>query len=95
MLPRGTGVELDARSWPLRPVFRWLRRAANIPSRELVRTFNCGIGMVAVAHPEDVELATRILVQGGETVYRIGAVISQRMAEPEVVIKNMDAAWSD
>jgi phosphoribosylformylglycinamidine cyclo-ligase len=95
VLPPGTGVELDAKSWPLLPVFRWLRRAADIPSRELARTFNCGIGMVAVVHPEDADAATKILVQEGETIYRIGAVVSQPMAEPEVVIKNMDTAWSE
>jgi phosphoribosylaminoimidazole (AIR) synthetase len=51
--------------------------------------------MVAVAHPEDVESATKILAQGGETIYRIGQVVSRPGAEPEVVIENMDAAWSD
>ncbi|HEY6334983.1 MAG TPA: phosphoribosylformylglycinamidine cyclo-ligase [Alphaproteobacteria bacterium] len=95
VLPPGTGGELDAKSWPLPPVFRWLRHAADIPPRELARTFNCGIGMVAVAHPEDADAATKILAQEGETIYRIGTVVSQPTAEPEVVIKNMDAAWSE
>ena len=94
-LPPGTGAELNAKAWPLLPVFRWLKRAAGIPPRELARTFNCGIGMVAVAHPQDADAATRILADTGETVYRIGKIISQASGAPEVTIKNMDEAWNE
>jgi phosphoribosylformylglycinamidine cyclo-ligase len=95
VLPAGTGVRLDAARWPLLPVFRWLKGAAKIPPRELGRTFNCGIGMVAVVRPGDVAEATRLLTEAGETVHRIGEVVSQATGEPEVVIDGADTAWHD
>jgi phosphoribosylformylglycinamidine cyclo-ligase len=95
VLPAGTAAELDARLWPLPPVFAWLMRAAKIPSRELARTFNCGIGMVAITRASDAEAARAILAQAGETVYLIGAVVDHPQDEPEVLIDNMDEAWRD
>jgi phosphoribosylformylglycinamidine cyclo-ligase len=93
VLPPGTGVTLDASRWPLPPVFAWLQRAAEIPPRDLGRTFNCGIGMAAVVREGDAERASAAFRAAGETVHRIGAVVAQPRGEPEVVIENMDAAW--
>ena len=45
-LPDGTRARLDARRWQAPPVFRWLREAGHVPTDDMVRTFNCGIGMV-------------------------------------------------
>ena len=95
VLPPGSAAELDARRWPLPPLFAWLKRTAKIPSRELARTFNCGIGMVAIVPARDAEAAGAILRQAGQTVYRIGAVASRPESEPEVIIANTDAAWRD
>lgn len=92
VLPQGTGVRLDARHWPLPPVFRWLARAGSIPAAELARTFNCGIGMVAIVKPGDVAEATRILAAAGETVFPIGAVVALASGAPAVVIDGMDFA---
>ena len=95
VLPPGCAVELDARRWPLPPVFAWLKRTAKIPPRELARTFNCGIGMVAIVPAHDVEAAGAVLEGAGERVYRIGTVASRRQRDPEVIIANTDAAWRD
>jgi phosphoribosylformylglycinamidine cyclo-ligase len=95
VLPQGMRVELDARRWPLLPVFRWLKQVAAIEPRELARTFNCGVGMVAVARARDADDAMRILERAGETVFRIGAVALHPSGEPEVVIENADSAWRD
>ncbi|KAG8757126.1 hypothetical protein FRC14_002367 [Serendipita sp. 396] len=53
MLPKGLGCEVDVTAWELPPVFKWLKSAGNIQSREMARTFNCGIGMVAVVNEGD------------------------------------------
>lgn len=95
VLPPETGVVIDARRWPLLPVFRWLKRAAGIPPKELGRTFNCGIGMVAITHPEDADRALQILTRAGESVYTIGRVVKRAAEDPEVVIENADSAWRD
>ena len=95
VLPPRTAVELDARLWPLPPVFAWLKRTGKIAPLELARTFNCGIGMIAIVPASDAEAACAILAQAGETVYRIGAVASSPGREPEARIANLDAAWRD
>ncbi len=61
MLPRGLVARMEADRWRLPPVFSWLREAGAIEGPELVRTFNCGIGMVAALAPEDVEEARALL----------------------------------
>ena len=91
ILPDGLGVRLDAAAWTLPPVFRWLAAAGRIAPFELARTFNCGIGMVAVVAPSAADAATRLLEEAGETVYRIGSVVPD--AEGRVTIDGMDAAW--
>lgn len=75
VLPKGLGVALDAGTWTLPPVFRWLMGVGNVAAHEMARTFNCGIGMVAVCPPNRVDEAARILSDAGETVGRIGTVV--------------------
>ena len=52
VLPDGLGLEIDARAWPRPQVFDWLQQHGRIEEAEMLRTFNCGIGMVMLA-PED------------------------------------------
>jgi phosphoribosylformylglycinamidine cyclo-ligase len=75
VLPDGLGVAIDARAWSLPAVFRWLAKTGDIAPAELARTFNCGIGMVALVAAKDAEAAQQTLAAGGETVYRIGRVV--------------------
>ena len=76
VLPAGLGVALDAGRWPLPPVFAWLRAEAGLDDAAMARTFNCGIGMVAVVAACDAEDAAGLMRAKGETVYRIGDVIA-------------------
>ncbi len=72
MLPPGTVAGIDAAAWPLPPVFRWLARAGGVAADEMLRVFNCGLGMVlAVADPRGARV---ILEEAGETVFEIGQV---------------------
>jgi len=91
-LPRGTlGARIDVRAWPLPPVFRWLMRAGGIAAGEMVRTFNCGIGLVLVVARDEVDAAVRALVNAGQDeVYTIGEVV----ALPGVEILNTEL-WKD
>jgi phosphoribosylformylglycinamidine cyclo-ligase len=48
VVPDGLGLDIDASSWTLPPVFQWLQREGNVPNEEMWRTFNCGIGFVLI-----------------------------------------------
>jgi phosphoribosylformylglycinamidine cyclo-ligase len=89
VLPEGLGVVLDAGSWPLPPLFRWLAEAGRIPPDELARVFNCGIGMVAIGRAEMRDA----LCAAGERVYPIGRVFAATSGEPRVKIEGAERAW--
>jgi len=80
-LPPGLGVRLDLATVPVLPVFRWLAAAGNIAEPEMLRTFNCGIGMVAIVAPDKADAVADTFARGGETVVRLGEVVSGRDAE--------------
>ena len=48
VIPDGLGLDIEASSWPLPPVFDWLQREGAVPREEMWRTFNCGVGFVLV-----------------------------------------------
>jgi len=74
VLPDGLEVVLQRRSWARDPVFEWLATTGRIAAAEMYRTFNCGIGMVAVVAPADVDAALASLRASGETAAVIGSV---------------------
>ncbi|MBN8927589.1 MAG: phosphoribosylformylglycinamidine cyclo-ligase [Rhodospirillales bacterium] len=73
VLPEDTVAELEA-TWPVPPVFTWLARTGGIAAEEMLRVFNCGVGMVAVVAAADADAAMALLRQAGETVSRIGTI---------------------
>jgi len=93
VLPAGLVARIDARTWDLPPVFRWLKQAGNVADDEMARTFNCGIGMMVVLAKADAEKATALLREQGETVFTIGAVVAEDKAAPGTQIVNMETAW--
>ncbi|MGE3150120.1 MAG: phosphoribosylformylglycinamidine cyclo-ligase [Pseudorhodoplanes sp.] len=74
-LPKHLGVSIDLDRVPVLPVFKWLAQTGNVAVPEMLRTFNCGIGMVAVVSPEKAEMAAAVLRREGETVVRLGEVV--------------------
>ena len=74
VLADGLEVVLDRRSWPRDPIFDWLQRTARIDSAEMYRTFNCGIGMVAIVPKENAQAAVDLLNARGEAATVIGEV---------------------
>ncbi|MCP5361985.1 MAG: phosphoribosylformylglycinamidine cyclo-ligase [Hyphomicrobiales bacterium] len=61
ILPEMLHAEIDLRSWTLPPLFQWLKSLGNISTDEMLRTFNCGIGMVLVVAAENVEHVSKTL----------------------------------
>jgi phosphoribosylformylglycinamidine cyclo-ligase len=83
VLPKGVRARIDLGSWPRPPIFDWLQRRAELPDAEMLRVFNCGIGMIAVVPaPQSHDVIERL--QGlGERAYAIGAVERRKPDEPE------------
>jgi phosphoribosylformylglycinamidine cyclo-ligase len=75
ILPKGLGVEIDRKSWPVLPIFDLLRQMGNIPEDDYRRTFNLGIGMILVVSPRDVAEAAAVLKRLREKYFEIGRVI--------------------
>ncbi|HVZ09593.1 phosphoribosylformylglycinamidine cyclo-ligase [Rhodopila sp.] len=71
VLPQGTRAALTA-DWPVPPVFRWLARTGGVAAEEMLRVFNCGVGMALVVG--DADAAIGILTRHGESVSRIGTI---------------------
>jgi len=80
-LPAGLDAEIDLAAWMPLPVFGWLAKSAGIGEREMLRTFNCGIGMIAIVSPDKVD--ETIAALAGESVSRIGALVTGD-GEPKV-----------
>ncbi|WGV17274.1 phosphoribosylformylglycinamidine cyclo-ligase [Fuscovulum ytuae] len=75
ILPEGMACEIDLSAWELPPVFRWLATTANMAEAELLKTFNCGIGMMLVVAPDRAEGIAALLREVGETVVALGQVV--------------------
>ncbi|HEY2230660.1 MAG TPA: phosphoribosylformylglycinamidine cyclo-ligase [Xanthobacteraceae bacterium] len=87
VLPKGLGVTLDLARVPVLPVFRWLAATGGIAEPEMLRTFNCGIGMVAVVEAERADAVTAVLGREGETVVRLGTVEAVSGDAPRVAYR--------
>ena len=75
-LPEGLDAEIDLSCWTPPPVFGWLARQAGIAEREMLRTFNCGIGLMAVVAPESAGHVIDAFQENGEKALRVGHVIA-------------------
>jgi phosphoribosylformylglycinamidine cyclo-ligase len=74
VLPAGLEVVLERRRWQRDPVFDWLQRTGRIERSEMYRTFNCGIGMIAILPAPSADAAVALLNSRGETAALIGEV---------------------
>jgi phosphoribosylformylglycinamidine cyclo-ligase len=72
VLPDGIAAHIDLGAWQPPAVFAWLMQAGALDEPEMLRTFNCGIGMVIVVAPDGAEVVLRLLAEGGENPIRIG-----------------------
>ena len=80
VLPPGLDITIDA-LWPTPPVFPWLARTGSVPKAEMLRVFNCGIGMAVIV--SDEAAATALLASLGESCVRIGH-LTRGEAEPTI-----------
>ena len=84
VLPSGLGVTIDLARVPVLPVFQWLAKTGNIAEAEMLRTFNCGIGMIAVVEASAADAVADVLQREGETVVQLGQVVDAADGAPRV-----------
>jgi phosphoribosylformylglycinamidine cyclo-ligase len=75
VLPKHLGVAIDLPRVPALPVFKWLAEQGGVAEAELLRTFNCGVGMIAIVRPDAVDEVSETFAAGGESVTRLGEVV--------------------
>jgi phosphoribosylformylglycinamidine cyclo-ligase len=76
VLPEGLGLEIDARAWPRPQVFDWLQQQGRIDETEMLRTFNCGVGMVMLAPEQQAAGLLQRAAELGLPGWDIGAVVA-------------------
>jgi phosphoribosylformylglycinamidine cyclo-ligase len=93
VLPKGLSVAVELDRVPVLPVFKWLAHQGDIAETEMLRTFNCGIGMIAVIEPQAVEAVCQCFAANGETAVRLGEVI-HAAGDPAVAYRGrLDLSW--
>ena len=80
VLPEGVAARIDLAALPVPPVFRWLAELGAIPEAEMLRTFNCGVGMAVVVPAGEAEVVAAALRAEGETVVIVGRIEERRDA---------------
>jgi phosphoribosylformylglycinamidine cyclo-ligase len=78
-------VRIDLARVPVLPVFKWLAKAGGIAESEMLRTFNCGVGMIVVVAPEKADAVAAVLTREGESVTPLGEVVAARADAPRVI----------
>ena len=92
VLPAGLTAVLDATAWPVPPVFAFLAEAGNVTAEEMLRVFNCGLGMVIAVPAARAADAAAMLEATGEKVFRIG-VLEASEGPAGIRIDNLPATW--
>ncbi|UWR54277.1 phosphoribosylformylglycinamidine cyclo-ligase [Phaeobacter inhibens] len=74
VLPEDLGADIDLNAWELPPVFKWMAETGGIAEAEMLKTFNCGIGMILSVSADRADELVKVLEGEGETVSRLGTV---------------------
>ena len=90
--PEGMDAVLDATAWPVPPVFAWLAEAGDIAADEMLRVFNCGIGMAVVVAEADRAEALRLLEAEGERAFVIGR-LAAASGPSGLRVENLTDSW--
>jgi len=84
VLPHGVAAELDTAAWTRPPVFDWLAEVGGVAELEMARTFNTGLGMIAVVSPDRADAALALFKAQGETASVVGRIAGAPGDTPEV-----------
>ncbi|TDH38924.1 phosphoribosylformylglycinamidine cyclo-ligase [Pseudohoeflea suaedae] len=87
VLPEGLSAEIDLDAVKAPAVFGWLARTGGVEPKEMLRTFNCGVGMIVVVSEENARKVADILTGEGESVVRLGVIGTRAAGAPGVAYK--------
>lgn len=101
-LPKGLSAKLDANKWQMSPIFAWIRKQANMELDEMLKTFNCGLGMICIVDSNDVEKVIDMLKSAGggsedlndppAGVYEVGQLVARQGDGPQCIVDNLEEA---
>ena len=86
VLAKNLTAHIDGKSWPRPPLFEWLQEQGNVAEAEMLRVFNCGIGMVVIVAEDDAKAAADSLRAAGETVWQIGRIAARGDGKAQTVV---------
>jgi phosphoribosylformylglycinamidine cyclo-ligase len=86
VIPEKLKAAISRSAWKMPPLFHWLQREGQVEDAEMLRVFNCGIGMAVIVAAESADAAERGLTAAGETVFRIGRIEARKAGEPQCVV---------
>lgn len=89
VIPDELGLEIDLNSWKMPAVFKWLQDKGNIEEAEMLRTFNCGVGMVLLASETEANNISMAFKNSGEVVYRLGRVVESTNTDSRVKYRRL------
>lgn len=87
VLPKNLAAEIDLSAVRVPPVFSWLAKTGGVEANEMLRTFNCGVGMIVVVAKENVDRVTQALEAEGESVIVLGRMIGRAEGAAGTVYK--------
>ncbi len=93
VLPKGLGASVDLAKVPVPPVFKWLAGEGGVAQNEMLRTFNCGVGMIAIAAAKDADAVAQAFAQAGEKPVTIGSLVRATGETRVVYNRQLDLAW--
>lgn len=86
VLPKGMVADIDLGTVPYLPVFDWLQQVGGTETREMLRTFNCGIGMIVVVDAKQAKAVAADLRRAGEKVVQLGTLRKRKGSEEQVAV---------
>ncbi len=87
VLPKHLAAEIDLDAVKAPAVFSWLARTGGVEAKELLRTFNCGVGMIAVVPADKADAVSAALVAEGESVFRLGRMVARQEGAAGTIYK--------
>jgi len=93
VLPKGLGARIDLGQVPVLPVFKWLASEGGIAQNEMLRTFNCGIGMIAISAAKNAGAVLEAFQQAGERAFSIGSVVRADGGQRVSYDNKLDLTW--
>jgi len=86
VLPENTQAVLHRDSWQMPELFRWLQMKGGVADAEMVRVFNCGIGMVVIVSPSQADAAIKSLKAQGLKAWTVGEVLERPKGAPQTIV---------